>query len=232
MHSMCEGHRTHYNLASSADPFVPRHKVKKGGGGAGGAARCQLSEMLKHASFFTRSRLDILKRQTMKPASALLALITPLSDRSVFPIICISQRGFFFFFFCKTNAAASRSMNAFYQYRKRSSERLKKMSKSAAAVFSPAPSEAAALGKRREPPRAVTNGSCLEFAAPRRGKSQHRKAGRVRRAADALSGRPCAQRVFSLSPERPGKRPRSAVPARGAPLGTSARSARGSGSGG
>lgn len=67
-----------------------------------------------------------------------LALITLLSSRSVFPIICISQQGFFFFF-CKTNAAASRCMNAFYQYRKKKSvERLKKMSKCPPTFFLPA----------------------------------------------------------------------------------------------
>lgn len=80
--------------------------------------------MLKHASFFTRSGLDILKRQTMKPASALSGINYTAVQRICFSIICVSQRGFFFF--CKTNAAASETMNAFLSLWKKMSEKTSK----------------------------------------------------------------------------------------------------------
>lgn len=94
MHLMCQGHRTHYNLASSADLFVPPQKVKEK---RKRPASCQLSEMLKHASFFTRSGLDILKRQTMKPASALSGINYTAVQPICFSYYMHFSAGIFFF---------------------------------------------------------------------------------------------------------------------------------------
>lgn len=66
--------------------------------GGGVAASCQLSEMLKHASFFTRSCLDILKRQTMKPASALSGINYAAVQPICFSYYMHFSAGIFFFF--------------------------------------------------------------------------------------------------------------------------------------
>lgn len=55
--------------------------------------------MLKHASFFTRSRLDILKRQTMKPASALSGINYTAVQPICFSYYMHFSAGIFFFFF-------------------------------------------------------------------------------------------------------------------------------------
>lgn len=114
MHLMCQGHRTHYNLASSADLFVPPQKVKEK---RKGPASRQLSEMLKHASFFTRSGLDILKRQTMKPASAL----SGINYTAVQPI-CFSYYMHFsagIFFFARLMQLRVKLWMHFYHYGKK-----------------------------------------------------------------------------------------------------------------
>jgi hypothetical protein len=103
--------------------LFPCRKSKKKGKNP---ASCQLSEMLKHASFFTRSGLDILKRQTMKPASALSGINYTAVQPICFSYYMHFSAGIFFFFFCKTNAAASETMNAFLSLWKKMSERTSK----------------------------------------------------------------------------------------------------------
>lgn len=101
-----------------------------------------------------------------------LALITLLSSRSVFPIICISQQGFFFFFFARLMQLQVEVWIRCNGIEKKISGKAEKDVKVNADVFLACPTfETVALEKGFESP-CYANWFCLNYELLRREKSQ------------------------------------------------------------